>query len=115
MPPHVCCPLQGSACDATLNPGTSMKSTTKLLHLIWAGCICAFVLWATWLNVSRSILRAEPFWITPAIAALGWLTFAVGLFCERVWAWYGSLIFSVLSLLAVCWVTLLNILIISPP
>jgi hypothetical protein len=88
-----------------------MKATAKVLHLFWAGFWSLFLLWAS-LDFSWSYLREEPYMIAMPMAALSWLPFAVGLFFNRAWAWYGSFVFTVLSLFVAFYVTWMSVTIV---
>jgi hypothetical protein len=75
-----------------------MKIAAKILHLFWAGLWSVLLLWVSLSEFSWSWLQAEPQFSVFPILALGWLTFAVSLLFDRAWAWYGSFVYSVLSL-----------------
>jgi hypothetical protein len=75
-----------------------MKKSAKVLHLCWAGGWSLFLLWISLSQFSWSWLQAEPQFIMLPLLALGWLTFGIGLLFHRSWAWYGSFVYSVISL-----------------
>lgn len=56
------------------------------------------MLWISLREFSWSWLLVEPQYAVLMALALGWLAFAVGLLFDRSWAWYGSFVYSVLSL-----------------
>jgi hypothetical protein len=75
-----------------------MKITTKIIHSLWAGLWSFFLLWVSVSEFSWKWLLVEPQYAVLMVLALGWLTFAVGLLFDRSWAWYGSFVYTVLSL-----------------
>ncbi len=83
-----------------------MKITVKILHSFWAGLWSLFLLWFSLSNFSWSWLQPEPQFFVLIILALGWLTFAVGLLFDRSWAWYGSFVYTVLSLFVAFYILL---------
>jgi hypothetical protein len=82
-----------------------MKTTTKVLHSVWAGL---FVSPAVALLFSR--FRDDPNLVAISIACLSWLPFAIGLIFDRAWAWYGSFVFSVLSVFPCFYLLLWDVL-----
>jgi hypothetical protein len=82
-----------------------MKTIAKVLHFLWAGGWSAFLLWVSLSDFSWTWFRVEPHMIAIPIASLAWMPFAVGLFFERGWAWYGSFVLTVLSLFVAFYVT----------
>ena len=79
-----------------------MKITAKISHSIWGGFWSIFLL-----LISLSEMVSHSSWrfvltewqiIVLPILALGWLTFGVGLLFDQPWAWYGSFVYSVVSL-----------------
>ena len=86
-----------------------MKIAAKILHLIWAGGWSLFLLWFSSSQIRWSSLFDEPLDVVLPLLALGWLTFAVGLLFDRSWAWYGSFVYSVISLFVAFYILLLDI------
>jgi hypothetical protein len=79
-----------------------MKITAKISHLIWGGfwsislllmSLSEMASYSSW----RFVLTEWQIIVLP-ILALGWLAFSVGLLFDQPWAWYGSFVYSVISL-----------------
>jgi len=83
-----------------------MKTTTKILHLLWGGHWSLYILWVALSGFSWSWASTEPFALLLPIAPAAWLVFAVGLLVDRRWAWFGSFVCTVFSLFAGVWVTM---------
>jgi hypothetical protein len=81
-----------------------MKKAAKILHLGWAGFWNIFLL-SFCLHDSNWDLSREPYLLAiPTLSAL-WLVFALGLFFNRRWAWYGSFALTALSLFVAFYLT----------
>jgi hypothetical protein len=77
-----------------------MKLATKIVHLLWAAFWCYLELWAFPTDAPWKFLVRHPFEIAKPILGLVWLVFAIGLLFERRWAWKGSMVFTILSVIA---------------
>ena len=86
-----------------------MKIATKILHFLWAALWSYLLLWMMG-NLWTS-LRRDPVDVMLTALALVWLFCAIALFFEHRWAWYGSSVFTVLSLLATLYIVFVSVLI----
>ena len=68
------------------------------------------MLWVSLSEFSWNELKSEPLGSLIPLAGAAWLTFAIGLFFGRGWAWFGSFIFTVFSVFAGIWIAMQSVL-----
>ncbi len=93
----------GQAPNAKTTNTIFMKLAGAILHLVWAGLLSGLMLWVSAPGLKWSAVWGEPFYLVLPIIAASWLTFAVGLFFGRPWAWNGSFVFTIFSLFTAVW------------
>ena len=93
-----------------------MKITTKILHLLWAAFWSWLLLWMLLTGGALpGYLRHDYFPVVLGVLAQVWVLVAIALFFERRWAWRGSVLFTVCSLLGTLYIAVETILYASRP